>query len=659
MDDLDKLEILGLVSQLTAEIGNVTGVIDKTMAEFVLELYEQSTSFNQFKQNLNDMGAGFSQDFVLKIDALIKRLHPKYRSLSTSISSGTDADNKKLESDRNDEMTMEEQERRFGGLALPDSSNSNLDEYDRCSTDRESSRYNDDNYQNDRYESRGDGYPKRERSPSPSYNRYGRFEKNCRGRNDRGRDYDRNHSRSRSRSNERHSGPLDSAPIMNKIYNGTVGNLATFGAFVRIHGVKGKTDGLVHISALAPRYLEHPNEVVLVGDPVKVKVVRIEDNQKGKKYSLSMKDVDQTTGKDITPSEPVGDSKKFFSPATGANSFARGGEETERGRSDSVTSRPKPKKRLTSPERWEIRQLIASGAVSAADYPDLDEDFNAFNDQGNLELEEDVDIEVKEDEPPFLLGQTKQSLELNPVRIIKAPDGTLNRAAMNGAVLARERRELKIQQAREKQKISRNGIERSNPADPLQDSSVEAENSRVLVASAQASAEYHRESQNAPKGLRRVEMSIKDQRESLPVYAFRDRFLKAMEENQILIVVGETGSGKTTQLTQYLAEAGYARTGMVGCTQPRRVAAMSVAERVAQEVGCKVGDEVGYAVRFDDNTSKYTKIKYMTDGMLQREALLDPNMTNYNVIMLDEAHERTIATDVLFALLKKTSQKET
>ncbi|ODQ65767.1 P-loop containing nucleoside triphosphate hydrolase protein, partial [Nadsonia fulvescens var. elongata DSM 6958] len=227
---------------------------------------------------------------------------------------------------------------------------------------------------------------------------------------------------------------------------------------------------------------------------------------------------------------------------------------------------------------------------------------------------------------------------------------------MNGAVLARERRELKMQQAREKQKSAR-GVENANRADPLLDSVSEAEKSRVLVASAQASAEFHKEAQNAPKGMRRVDMSIKDQRESLPVFAFRNRFLKAMEDNQILIVVGETGSGKTTQLTQYLAEAGYSRGGIIGCTQPRRVAAMSVAERVAQEVGCRVGDEVGYSVRFDDNTSRNTRIKYMTDGMLQREALLDPNMSNYNVIMLDEAHERTIATDVLFALLKKAATK--
>jgi ATP-dependent RNA helicase DHX8/PRP22 len=107
-------------------------------------------------------------------------------------------------------------------------------------------------------------------------------------------------------------------------------------------------------------------------------------------------------------------------------------------------------------------------------------------------------------------------------------------------------------------------------------------------------------------------------------------------------------------MTQYLAEAGFADHKKIGCTQPRRVAAMSVAKRVAEEVGCRLGQDVGYTIRFEDCTSPETKIKYMTDGMLQRECLIDPDMSAYSVIMLDEAHERTIATDVLFGLLKST-----
>jgi ATP-dependent RNA helicase DHX8/PRP22 len=105
-------------------------------------------------------------------------------------------------------------------------------------------------------------------------------------------------------------------------------------------------------------------------------------------------------------------------------------------------------------------------------------------------------------------------------------------------------------------------------------------------------------------------------------------------------------------MTQYLAEEGFADRGKIGCTQPRRVAAMSVAKRVAEEVGCRLGEEVGYTIRFEDCTSPSTRIKYMTDGMLLRECLLDPDLSQYSVIILDEAHERTISTDVLFGLLK-------
>uniref|UniRef100_A0A672LAG3 RNA helicase n=1 Tax=Sinocyclocheilus grahami TaxID=75366 RepID=A0A672LAG3_SINGR len=158
---------------------------------------------------------------------------------------------------------------------------------------------------------------------------------------------------------------------------------------------------------------------------------------------------------------------------------------------------------------------------------------------------------------------------------------------------------------------------------------------------------------------KKTQLSILEQRESLPIYKLKEQLIQAVHDNQILIVIGETGSGKTTQITQYLAEAGYTTRGKIGCTQPRRVAAMSVAKRVSEEYGCCLGQEVGYTIRFEDCTSPETVIKYMTDGMLLRECLIDPDLGQYAIIMLDEAHERTINTDVLFGLLKKTVQKRT
>ena len=112
--------------------------------------------------------------------------------------------------------------------------------------------------------------------------------------------------------------------------------------------------------------------------------------------------------------------------------------------------------------------------------------------------------------------------------------------------------------------------------------------------------------------------TLAEQRAFLPVFRVRSELLRIIGENQVVVIVGETGSGKTTQLTQYLHEEGYTRRGRVGCTQPRRVAAMSVAARVAEEAGCELGAEVGYAIRFEDVTSDRTVIKYMTDGVLLR-----------------------------------------
>ncbi|KAJ0412253.1 hypothetical protein ATCC90586_006639 [Pythium insidiosum] len=147
-------------------------------------------------------------------------------------------------------------------------------------------------------------------------------------------------------------------------------------------------------------------------------------------------------------------------------------------------------------------------------------------------------------------------------------------------------------------------------------------------------------------------LSIQEGRKKLPVYPYRDALLEAIRNYQVLIIEGETGSGKTTQIPQYLHEVGYSELGRIGCTQPRRVAAMSVAARVAQEMGVKLGNEVGYSIRFEDCTSDKTVIKYMTDGMLLREFLTEPDLKSYSVMVIDEAHERTLNTDILFGLIK-------
>ncbi|KAG2496731.1 hypothetical protein HYH03_005143 [Edaphochlamys debaryana] len=187
---------------------------------------------------------------------------------------------------------------------------------------------------------------------------------------------------------------------------------------------------------------------------------------------------------------------------------------------------------------------------------------------------------------------------------------------------------------------------------------------------------------------------IDAERRQLPAWAARDQLLSLLQQHRTLVLVGETGSGKTTQIPQFLVnarfgfgsgtgqtsvkpraangvdqdpgDAGPSTSGRgqangawgggggncIAVTQPRRVAAMTVARRVAEEMGTPLGQKVGYAIRFEDATSPATRIKYMTDGLLLREALVDPALSRYRVVIIDEAHERTVSTDVLLGLLK-------
>ena len=148
-------------------------------------------------------------------------------------------------------------------------------------------------------------------------------------------------------------------------------------------------------------------------------------------------------------------------------------------------------------------------------------------------------------------------------------------------------------------------------------------------------------------------------RKQLPVWQYRESFQEMVASSQFTVLMGETGSGKTTQIPQILAEQlqPHKRGKMICCTQPRRVAAMSVAKRVAEEMDVPFGEGVGYTIRFEDLTTKATFLKYMTDGMLLREAMTDPLLTRYSAVVLDEAHERTLSTDVLLGLIKEVAKK--
>ena len=659
MDDFEQLELLSLVSKVTSEINNHLGIADKTIAEFVIAEHAKAANVAAFQASLEEYE--FPASLTESIDRLVRTLHPSYKNAPKKNGTG-----------------VAEKKTKFSGLSLPDKEPA-VEEEDAMDDTfallekmAGPPKANGNSHGNGRkrsmspIEHKQHKRHRRSRSRSPKRNDDYLFEDEF-GRTRSHRPSDKQEKRGRKRRDSYDEPPRqepDDQPVQFKIYDGRVTGVKDFGVFVNLRGVKGKVDGLVHVSAMADYKVNHPSDLVARDQEVKVKVMKVQD----KRVSLSMSEVDQVTGEDMRPG------RRIESGATGANAVglrdqsdpfadvrtAGNGVPVVEGNGGAGR---RPRKRMTSPERWEIRQLIASGVVKAADYPDLDEDYNAVINGQQIEEEEDIDIEVREDEPPFLAGQTKQSLELSPIRVIKAPDGSMNRAAIQSDVLAKERRDLRQSEAADKaaQEASKTdlGAEWNDPMAAQKRFASDLRQTAAQNGKGQEVPEWKKiaSGKGAEMG-KRTNMSIKDQRESLPAFKMRKQFLDAVRQYQLMIVVGDTGSGKTTQLTQYLAEDGYGGQGlMIGCTQPRRVAAMSVAARVSDEVGCRVGEEVGYTIRFEDKTSDRTRIKYMTDGIMQREILLDPELSKYSVIMLDEAHERTIATDVLFGLLKKTLKR--
>ena len=283
-------------------------------------------------------------------------------------------------------------------------------------------------------------------------------------------------------------------------------------------------------------------------------------------------------------------------------------------------------------ERWELNRLQSAGTIQRGM---VDTDFE----QGSEPV---VQLTTHHLTPAFLEGDghvfTKQKDPISPVR---DPQGELALEAKRGSHVVAQQRQERERKTKAKDATSLRGtaIGKTIGLDQQEKQEQRVEQEEV-AAEEQQSFE-----------------SIQEQRRSLPAYSCRDSLLKLIRDNQVCIIIGETGSGKTTQLTQFLYEDGLSKSGVIACTQPRRVAAMSVAKRVAQEMDVRLGDEVGYSIRFEDVTNEKTKIKYMTEGILLRETLADSQLGEYSCIIMDEAHERTINTDVLLGLFKNLLAK--
>jgi len=440
------------------------------------------------------------------------------------------------------------------------------------------------------------------------------------------------------------------------IYQGSVTRLLEFGALVALAGVHPPVQGMVHVTYIRPGAPpSKPRDALSTGQQVWVKVISIA----GQRVGLSMKDCDQRSGRDLVPSRQAVSAAR--AGAGGGPAAAPQTDILTRVRREELGQHSRRMKRLSSPERFELKQLAASGVLAPEDMPDFDEEEGVL---GGVDEEIDqVEVAVTEEEPPFLAGQTEHTRQLSPVKVVAQPDGSMHRAAQLQSALAKERKELKLAQEQAVMDSIPKDLNRGwmDPMPEKGDRFLAADMRGALAASnatggaggAADVPEWKAKAEAGNFSLGKINTkSMDEQRKELPIYRLKDTFLKTVAANQVMVVVGETGSGKTTQMSQYLVEGGFTASGMIGCTQPRRVAATSVAERVAEEFGCTLGEEVGYAVRFDDRTSSRTIIKYMTDGMLMREYLMDNSLKNYSVMILDEAHERSLNTDVLMGLLK-------
>jgi len=161
------------------------------------------------------------------------------------------------------------------------------------------------------------------------------------------------------------------------------------------------------------------------------------------------------------------------------------------------------------------------------------------------------------------------------------------------------------------------------------------------------------EASTARRAARAASKPVIQLDETLPITARAEEITRLIREHQVVVIAGETGSGKTTQLPKLCLAAGRGEAGLIGCTQPRRLAARSVARRVAEELGTQVGDKVGFQVRFNEQVGEHTLVKFMTDGILLAETQSDRFLSAYDTIIIDEAHERSLNIDFLLGYLKR------
>ncbi|MBO6243086.1 MAG: DEAD/DEAH box helicase, partial [Clostridia bacterium] len=400
--------------------------------------------------------------------------------------------------------------------------------------------------------------------------------------------------------------------------------------------------------------------------------VSLNDNTANKvNYDLS--EIEKTTDRDWYDQEESGVTDDFHYIH---NIMGFSSKEIEKAKEEGFTDLKQKKLQLSKPlnkkkanlidtNKWELNRMITSGVVEKSNY-----NYQLYDDEDDEENK--LLIQINDIKPKFLSGHVILSKQNQKIEIVKDPLSDISRMAKRGSNILRYIREKKEATKYQDNQSEQNGDlasvnDQNNGAntkniftDLNMNANLGIEGLSPELSQAIAESSYASMLKNKLQAVSEFAKTktIKEQRESLPIYSVREELLNIIRDNKVVIIVGETGSGKTTQLTQYLYESGYAKYGIIGCTQPRRVAAVCVAKRVSEEMNTQLGDIVGYTIRFEEFIDENkTKIKYMTEGILLRESLTDNELNMYSVIIMDEAHERSLCTDVLFGILKKIIAK--
>ena len=704
LSPVERLQELSLVKKVSEELGRHMGLQDKTLSEFVISLTEKAVkkmikdkkthdaleAAQSLRSNLEQNGAAnLPLSLCSELVQLVAEQSPRIERFRKKLAEKEQKKKAQEESNTPHVLSsMESSQRKDDlGQAFPALAKSNLNK---------SVPLEGEFYEHQKSNRRQQKPPPVKQEPPPVPQQHSEQETSRR----------RNVSNLPAWMTKKDSGDASAASnsmeppskkprrtnqqlALHEIYQGMVRKVMEFGMTVALQIGDREEEGIVYNSHLSSKRVNGAAEAGFRrNQSVWVKVISMSHG----KIVLSCKDADQETGKDLMPHRSLAasdvasgisdstDTKESMSStsvvhpgldvkalkkredeeavASMLNSQMVGGHYgPAQSKQDDGGRTVRGAKGLSEKELWEAQLLIRSGVLPVEQYPTFDADGG----MGMLaveETEEETEVELADSEPAFLRGQTGRSgRNMEPVKIVKNPDGSMQRAALQQVTNAKERRELR--KAEQQQAIDTIPKDMNKPwEDPLPEAGERhfAQELRSINMSSVDDGgipEWKTKVQNKSLSYGIISnKSIKEQREGLPVYRLKKELMKAISENQVLTVIGETGSGKTTQVTQYCHELGLTKRGMIGCTQPRRVAAVSVSKRVAEEFGCALGEEVGYSIRFDDMTSPQTLIKYMTDGMLMREYLADNDLNRYSMLMLDEAHERTIHTDVLFGLLK-------